>query len=81
MDAAVEAPIGVITEQAAGFADVRVGVLDVAGAVGSEVRLDVHAQRLCQTVVNVDQVLSAAVSDVIRLTGCLLIFTISSLVG
>ena len=43
-------------------------MLDIACAVGSEVWLDVHAKRLCQTVVNVDQVLSAAVSNILCLT-------------
>ena len=68
-DAAGEVVLRVVAEEAARLADVRVGVLDVAGALRTELRRDILAERLGQHAVDVQQVLAAAVRDVERLAG------------
>ena len=46
-------------------------MLDVSGSVRSEVRLHLLIQRFAQIIIDIDQILSAAVSDIERLPCCL----------
>ena len=70
-DAAGEVVLGMVAEQTLRLADVGVGVLDVARALRSERGRDILAERLHQRLVNVDQVLAAAIRDVESLAGSL----------
>ena len=44
-------------------------MFDVAGPVGSEIRLDVYAECFCESFVDIDEILSAAVGNVVSFAG------------
>ena len=67
---AFEVIFWVVSEYSSSFGDVGIGVLDVAGAVGAEMRLNVFAECFGQRMVDVDEILSAAVGDVECLACC-----------
>lgn len=71
-DAALEAPLWVVAEETLGLGDIGIGVLDVAGAVGTELGLYIKTEGLGEAIIYIYKVLPASIGDIEGFAGCLM---------